>query len=103
MAHRKKSLGRLATFLIPENKNSLVQEEITHFLTDNFDGFSISGPIIGYYLKKFDGRYRRYEVGFVGKERIPMLDDFIEMISRKIDEACIIVTTGEDAYLIYPI
>lgn len=104
MAHRKVPIGRTATFLIPEAKVELVHEEIAIFLTNNFDSFTFSDAVFsGYYLRKFEGKFREYRVSFLGKDRIPILDNFLEKLARELNEECIIETTGEDAWLIYPI
>ena len=103
MAHRKVSLGRMATFLIPEAKVELVHEEIAFFLTEKFDSFTFSDAVFsGYYIRKFEGKFREYRVSFLGKDRIPILDNFLEKLARELNEECIIETTGEDVWLIYP-
>lgn len=49
-----------------------------------------------------EGDFTKFEVSFVGKERIPKLKQFLAVIGRKINEECIYLLTGADAWRIYP-
>lgn len=107
----KKSLGRPAIFLIPAEKMSYVYstpgvpivEKIRRFLTANFGAFQESTEhISGWWNGRFDGDFIQFKVSFLGKNKITMLDSFLEAVANEIGEESIYEETGEDAWEISP-
>lgn len=111
----KVSLGRMAVFLIPAKKLSVVlpggvltiEQCIQEFLLSEYGGFTASSTTTTGWWKGKAGdvhydEHREYKVSFPGKERIKRLDGFLAMIAKDINEECIYVETGEDAWLVYP-
>ena len=105
--YRLESLGRAAIFVLPWPKAERVSEEVRAFLTEKFGGYTETLPGI------FHGAWRniatihydqhiRWEVAFAGKDRIDALCGFISYILQEIDEQCCYLSTGEDAWLVYP-
>lgn len=115
MKYKKVSLGRMAVFLLPSlklksrDKNGItIEEKIHQFLLAHFSGYTASsGTIFGFWKegnkkRELYGEHKEYKVSFVGKERIPILENFLARIARETGEQCIYLETGEDAWLIYP-
>lgn len=113
MKLKKQSLGRMAVFLIPSLKlkkrikNGKTIENIIHqFLIENFSGYTVeAGNIFGYWKdennKEEYGEHRKFTVAFIGKEKIVILERFLAKIAKLIQEKCLYLETGEDAWLIY--
>jgi hypothetical protein len=104
MGFRKVSIGRAAVFLLPKAKLDIIRDEVNHFLAENFESFTLEegNDIKGYWRKSYDGILVRYTVSFKGKDRIPLLDEFLARIASKINEECIYVSTGEDVWHVFP-
>ncbi len=116
MKHRRVPLGRQAIFLLPSVKlrtewepgGKTVEQVIAQFLMANFGAYTVTaGSISGEWRDPESGKtyydeHRQYAVSFVGKERIPDLELFLATIAYVIGEECIHLTTGEDAWLIFP-
>jgi len=110
---KKQPLGRMAVFLIPSFKlkkrnddGKTVEDMIHQFLIKNFSGYTVeAGNIFGYWRNEDNeeeyGEHRRFTVAFKGKEKIPILEEFLVKIAKLIDENCIYLETGEDAWLVY--
>ena len=106
--YKKESLGRPAKFLLPANKilDPKIREKIRNFLLENFGGYTetSSGVFIGCWKNKENISYDahvEFRISFLGKERIPVLEQFLAKLARELDEECIYLETGEDAWLIY--
>lgn len=115
------SLGRMAHFFIPaakwdsyrwtikdkEDTWRTVKEMIDKFLVNNYNGYTIRGPYEGVW-RKCEGcpamkeRVIEVKVAFVGKERIPTLQEFLAKLCQDIEEECLYLETGEDSWLVYP-
>ena len=115
MKYTKQSLGRPATFLLPSLKlqqewvgvRKKVAQVVEEHLLEYYGGYTAAaGNIFGEWRantgKIFYGEHREYSVAFVGKEKIPHLEKFLATVAFIINEECIYMTTGEDAWLIYP-
>lgn len=101
--YHEEYLGKPAIFLISTPKLEMVETEIRNFLLENYGhAWSRMQNIKGYWLGKPDGDYTKFEVSFVGKEKIPKLKRFLAKISYKIGEECIYLLTGSDSWRIYP-
>lgn len=111
--YRIENLGRPAVFLLPSHKlqkewkgGQTVEEWLRQFLLEQFGGFtSTLIPYFGFWHGGTNAVYdecRRYEVSFIGPERIPMLLTQLATIARHIEEDCIYFTAGQYACLIYP-
>lgn len=106
----KISLGQDAVFLIPNTKMGFilgdgvnVEEKIKSFLTQHYSSFHIdSRSVEGYWNKSFDGLFTLFVVSFLGKEKIPFLEDFLESLAHFIEEECIYFGAGKYKWLIYP-
>lgn len=108
-------LGRDAIFLIPVHKLAWpyrsrgyrIEDDLHDFLSANFGSFTTELiPSFGLYRSKEGAMMydecRKYEVAFVGKDRIPFLMNKLLDIARHIKEECIYFKAGEDACLIHP-
>ncbi len=114
MKVRLQSLGRPATFLLPSLKlqqrgsdGRKLEERVHDFLLGNYSGYTTTvGSTLGYWMdedsKEFYGEHRVYTVSFLGKDRIPGLTCFLAELAHEMGEQCIYLTTGEDAWLVYP-
>lgn len=112
-AFRIDSLGRMAVFLLPSlklkrKKQGRNVEEIVHqFLLEHFDGYTASaGNIFGFWRdpksrREFYGEHKEYKVSFRGRDRVAMLQEFLSRLARELDEDCIYLEYGEDAWLVY--
>lgn len=105
----KLSRGRAAIFLIPATKMNMicgqttVAEKIRYFLTSNFGAFQESTEhISGWWNGKFDGAFIQFKVAFKGKDRINLLDSFLEAVAFTMGEESIYEETGEDAWEVFP-
>lgn len=112
------SLGRPAVFYIPATKyfdeerdhtfrGKTVEMLVDEFLMGNYNGYSVRGPIKGYWrASKKDPTCREdvmeIKVSFRGKERIPKLQKFLAGMCKLMREECLYLETGEDSWLIYP-
>ena len=114
---RTESLGKRATFLIPSIKvyNSKysrsgggIAKKIHDFLLYTFGGYtSSSGNKYGYFHSVNDeyDELREYRVAFKEDEQgtlIPKLKAFLAALCYDIEEECLYLELGEDAFLIYP-
>lgn len=111
--HRRESLGRMATFLMPSLKlktrladGTTVEEYLHTVLMQSFGGYTAgSATLFGFWRsddgRDFYGEHREYKVAFEGKERIKELEVVIAAIARSVGEQCIYLETGEDAWLIF--
>jgi len=114
MLYRLESLGRMAIFLLPSVKlmqqsspGATFEEVIRGFLLSRYGGFTqTAGSISGFWRDQAGiehyGEHREFKVGFVGKERIPELQEFLARIAGEMGEQCVYLETGEDAMLIFP-
>lgn len=107
------SLGRPAVFYLPSDKMATIidgqkcRDMVTEFLKSEYGGFTDEGNSHnGFWLNsdghKYEDKYQRYQVSFKGKRRIPKLKRFLAYLAKALDEECIFLQTGEDAFLIYP-
>ena len=114
MTYRKDSLGRMAVFLLPSlqlnsrDEDGITLEEHVHrFLMANFSAYTAqAGNIHGFWKdaggREHYGEHKVYKVSFPGKDRVPVLEEFLAQLARRLGEECIYLETGEDACLIYP-
>ncbi|MBI5654121.1 hypothetical protein HZC53_00485 [Candidatus Uhrbacteria bacterium] len=108
-------LGRPAAFLIPGAKlkvalpsGTTVEEHLKDILLKEFGAFSVTElPYVGLWRNHerdlICDRSMRYEVSFVGQDRIPLLMGMLARIAAVVGEECIYFTAGEDACLIKPV
>ena len=106
-------LGRPAVFHIPTTKlscamgNTSVEEAIKSFLMEHFTAFSATTPPnFGVWMDETEKIHydecRRYEVSFVGKEKIPKLLEFLTDVALATNEICLYVSAGQYTCLLYP-
>ena len=106
-------LCREAVFLIPVSKlkmtvnedgqKTTVLELVINFLDKNYGGSWHEPPRVkGRYKGLPDGLYRKFQISFVGKHRIPKLKRFLGSLAKQIGEESIYTGTGEDFWAIYP-
>lgn len=110
--YKIRDLGRPAIFLIPEIKlrntidETSVEKAIETFLLENFGAFTTTSiPSFGVWVNETKIHYdecKRYEVSFVGKEKIAILLDFLAKIAIATDEICLYFCAGQYACLLYP-
>ncbi|MBI2063176.1 MAG: hypothetical protein HYT61_02985 [Candidatus Yanofskybacteria bacterium] len=101
--YREKYLGKPAIFSIPSSKLEKVEYEIHAFLEKSYGhAWSRTEKVKGFWMGKPDGEYTKFEISFVGKERIPNLKKFLAKIAKKIGEECIYLLTGADSWYVYP-
>ena len=105
-------LGRPAVFLLPFGKarscmigKLTVSADICQFLLDKFGAFTVTElPYVGLWRNNekdlICDRCLKYEVSFVGPERIPVLMERLARIAGHIGEDCIYFKAGEDTCLI---
>lgn len=102
--YREEYLGKPAIFLIPSFKLESIEFEIHSFLMQNYGkAWNQTSNVKGYWMGKVEGEYIKFEISFVGKEKIPNLKKFLAQICIKIGEECIYLITGADSWYIYPI
>ncbi|MEK7608250.1 MAG: hypothetical protein AAB495_01595 [Patescibacteria group bacterium] len=106
-------LGRPAEFLLPEEKLGMpvngktVLAGLENFLAENFGAYTTyAAKSYGVWRNHerivFHDRCRRFEVSFVGKDRIPLLLAKLAEIAWVIGEECIYFKAGQYATLIFP-
>lgn len=101
-------LGRTAVFLIPASKlkdrghnpPTSIEEVLHQFLTENFGAYHTTLAREAGFWKNGMGQMIydesvRYEVAFLGKERLPLLLEKIAAIAKIIQEDCIYITVGQ--------
>ena len=99
----EKYLGKPAVFSIPSSKLESVGYEIHNFLRGNYGlAWSQTPNVEGFWMGKSEGNYTKFEISFVGKERIPTLKRVLAQIAEKIGEECIYLLTGADSWYVYP-
>lgn len=106
----RKYAGHEAVFLIPNDKlgdpckNGLtVQDNIEKFLTDRHGAFRIeSSDIRGFWKGAYDGIYTKFVVAFIGEEKIPELQRFLETLALKIGHESIYFRAGVKTWILYP-
>lgn len=114
MTYHKESLGRMAVFLLPSlqlksrgDDGVPLEEHVHRFLMANFSAYTAqAGNIFGFWKdvrgEEHYGEHKVYKVSFVGKDRVPVLEEFLAQLAARLGEECIYFETGEDAWLIYP-
>ncbi len=96
-------LGKPAIFSIPSSKLEQVKFLINLFLIENYGhAWSQTPNVEGFWKGKQDGFYTKFEISFVGKEKIPNLKRFLAQIAKQIGEECIYLRTGADSWYVYP-
>jgi len=110
---RVESLGRMAVFLLPslklkQKKRGKPHDELVHhFLMKHFAGYTASaGNIFGFWRdeqtgREYYGEHKEYKVSFRGRDRVEMLQRFLSQLAKELDEDCIYLEYGEDAWLVY--
>jgi hypothetical protein len=114
-SYHLQDLGRTAVFLIPLRKLHWTidgvpcGEHVQRFLAATFGGYNHpptlvprSGGWVGPDEKVEFDESLRYEVAFVGKDRIPYLMEELSRIAVLIDEKCIFFMAGQYACTIHP-
>jgi len=106
------SLGRMAIFFLPIKKLRQVCGEQTHEsaidkeLIARYEGLSkITGHVEGCYRMKseiVDDDHVRYEVSFLGKNKVIEFVEFLKEVCRRLGEESIYLTMGEKSYLVQP-
>lgn len=103
-------LGRPAIFFLPAKKlTERVRDRILQFLRTEYGGDSHVEPKIRSEIKgewtdahgavHADENWE-FEVSFLGKERIPILCQFLAEIAHELGEACVYIKLGEETRLI---
>lgn len=108
--YKLQSLGRMAVFYIPSKKarEKNCDTEIRDFLLKEFGACTATlGNFCGWWKSDESGEMHydehiEFKVAFVGKERIPILASFLAKVAKELNEECIYLETGEDAWLVYP-
>src|SRR4051812_37598309 len=107
-------LGRPKTFLIPVNKLDIhlpsgktVRDDLHEFLLTNFGAFTTTYiPGFGIWRNNKGQTYvdacTKYEVSFVGKERIPLVLTKLAELARAMNEECLYVSAGQYNALVEP-
>ena len=111
---RTANLGQVANFLLPslklkgEERSGRTHEEALHrFLLRHFSGYTATaGNIFGYWKEsgngnEFYGEHRLFTVSFQGEEGLPELVRFLAELAWRMQEQCIYLETGEDAWLVF--
>jgi hypothetical protein len=110
---RVESLGRMAVFLLPslklkQKKRGRAHDETVHdFLMKHFAGYTASaGNIFGYWHDEqtgheYYGEHKEYKVSFREPDRVQMLQQFLSRLAKELEEDCIYLEHGEDAWLVY--
>lgn len=106
----KEYAGHEAIFLIPNEKLAnecsiglTVQDKIGQFLNERHGAFHIeSADIRGFWRGAYDGVYTKFVVAFLGKEKIPELEEFLEAVAQKIGEESIYFRTGTKTWILRP-
>lgn len=104
------SLGRMAVFYIPSKKaiEKYYDIKIRDFLLKEFGACTATlGNFCGWWKSDESGEMHydehiEFKVAFAGKERIPILVEFLGRIAKELGEECVYLETGEDAWLVYP-
>ncbi len=103
----------MAVFLLPslklkQKKRGKPHDEIVHhFLMKHFAGYTASaGNIFGFWRddqtgREYYGEHKEYKVSFRGRDRVEMLQRFLSQLAQALDEDCIYLEYGEDAWLVY--
>ncbi len=114
--HREQDLGRPAYFLLPSfkvnclypgRKGVLTSTLVKEFLLEGFGGYSAPDYIVkGAWRDSetgtvYQGEFVPFFVSFLGKERIPILTEFLSTLAHALEEECIYLETGEDARLVF--
>ncbi len=106
-------LGRPAIFLIPSDKLQImagkltVEEDLHRFIDENFGAHTDSiVPHFGIWRDKdrkiiFD-KCTKFEVSFLGKDKIALLLRKLAQIAKLIAEECLYFKAGQYACLVYP-
>lgn len=110
------TLGQQVRFNIPSAKwtsedftfRSKTVEVLVHeFLIGNFNGYTVNGPVKGYW-RSFKGSPLVHELvyevkaSFKGKEKLPKLQKFLAGMCTLMQEECLYVEYNQEAVLIYP-
>ncbi len=101
------SIGRMAHILVPITKidnrlgNHTVREVLYNFFSKEFGGFTEAPLTWGFWNGKREAHVE-FTVSFEGKHRIPDLFKFLGEICRGMEEECLYLEMGEDAYLVEP-
>lgn len=106
----KQSQGEEAVFLIPNGKLAsdcgdgfTIQNKVQAFLTHNYGAFRIeASDIRGFWKGAYDGIYTKFVVAFLGKEKIPPLEEFLEALAQKMGEESIYFRAGKKVWLLSP-
>jgi hypothetical protein len=110
---RIEALGRMAVFLLPslklkqKKRGRSFEEIVHHFLMEHFAGYTASaGNIFGFWRdeathREYYGEHKEYKVSFRGRNRVEMLQKFLSRLASDLEEDCIYLEYGEDAWLVY--
>jgi hypothetical protein len=101
-------IGRMAIFYLPASKVSdSLRLRVERFLIGNFKGYTCQRVNIEGAWASSGGSVSldsniRFEASFAGKDRIPMLVDFLSGLCHEMREDALYLTMGEDSYLVTP-
>jgi hypothetical protein len=106
-------LGRVMPFLIPSCKlkrpfaGSTIEETLHRFIKKHVGALTYlsvpySGEWSGQHEESVYDESRPYFVAFLGKERIPILLEFLAAIAKEIKEECIFVGAGQYSGTVAP-
>jgi hypothetical protein len=103
---RVESIGRMSICLVPRKRIKKHEKKIHKFLIKNYGAYSRErSKIEGFWVqgKRVIGdKNEKYEVSFEGKDRIPMLVDFLAKLCKDMKEDAIYLTMGDRSYLVKP-
>jgi hypothetical protein len=103
----------MAVFLVPSLKlkerghdGQRLEDRIHRYLVDTFGGYTAAtGNIFGYWRDKRGGEsygeHKEYKVGLLADDRLPELKRFLAHLARELDEECIYLEAGREAWFIY--
>jgi len=65
-----------------------------------------AGNIFGFWRdqktgREYYGEHKEYKVSFSGRNRVAMLQKFLSQLAGELNEDCIYLEYGEDAWLVY--
>jgi hypothetical protein len=110
-------IGQVAIFYLPleklnSNENGVggktPKELIHHFLMENYNAYTMeASDTQGFWRqnkqsKIFQDVNARYEVSFLGKEKIPRFVEFLSEMCRMMGEEAVYLTMGKNSYLVLP-
>lgn len=110
-------IGHVAVFYLPQSKlddehyrcDGMLPRQLVHeFLMEHYNAYTVSiDNTRGFWRQSKQSRIyadinARYEVSFLGKEKIPFFVEFLSGLCKSIEEEAIYLTMGKKSYLVLP-